>query len=101
MQHLDPYPCFFENKNDPVNTRFLTNPNPNENDKPSVYACLPGEVSLNDIEHCAPNNNSDAALVLKNIVFYGGKFLETEDASVCWLSRCSATAFQKFFRLYL
>jgi hypothetical protein len=44
---------FFKNKNDPVNTRFFTNPNATENDVPSVYARLPGKLSLNDIEHCA------------------------------------------------
>ena len=56
---------FFEHKNEPVNTRLFSNPNPIENDWHSVYARLPGKLSLNDIEHCAPDIKSGAAAVLK------------------------------------
>ena len=87
---------FFKNKNKPVNTRFFTNPNATEKDMPSVYARLPGTLYLNDVEHCAPDNNSDAARVLKKAVFYGESVLGTKHASVCWLLRCSVAAFESF-----
>jgi hypothetical protein len=88
---------FFKYKNDAVNTRFFSNPNPNEMDEHSTNARLPGRLCLDDVEHCAPDIKlSGAAAVLKNKVFYGGKTLGNVEASVCWLSRCWSTAYQNF-----
>ena len=69
MQHLDPHPSSKTRIIQSIRG-FASIPMPsNENDVPSVYACLPGKRSLNDIEHCAADNKSCAARVLKNKIF--------------------------------
>jgi hypothetical protein len=46
-----------------------------------VYACLPGKLSLEDVERCAADNNSHVLTVLLDKVFYSVKVLGTGGAS--------------------
>ena len=75
-----------------VNHRFFTDPN--WFGSPTVYAHLPGDLSLQELEHCAPNFRFDASLKLKNSVFYptreavGEQSFGGTTVHMSWTTRC-------------
>jgi hypothetical protein len=74
--------------------RFFRNPSSDR--CPSVYAQLPGNLTLEQIQHCAPDFNGDAQRCLTNAVLSAGHCTQEHQscvgtgASMCWLSRCLA-----------
>ena len=96
---------FFKSVVERIKHRFYRNPD--SNDCPSVYAILPGKLTLHELDNCAPDGGTYSSKLLLDNVFTekpnllqprvvdddpgmqeGAQLRRDIPVSVCWTDRC-------------
>ena len=77
----------------PLNKRLITNPT--SNDSPSVYAILPGNMTIAEAEHCHPSYESKCSTLADRLWYpphaddeLGNETLTGTTVALNWITRC-------------